>query len=205
MGGLGGLLDILWASLGESEPPCGRSRATLRTTLVAKRRRSWFGRVSGHDFGEIFDARGHENVWFFLRRKHTFQKIDILHLKRDLGLFLSPFGPLGGASGSLLAPYWLSLTALGAPGSALGMSQGPTGTSPGAPWEAQGRCWRAFGHLKGSRGSWKPHFGVPAVDFRGFTTVFPCGGPYMIRATSRAAVCAKHLELNHQPKCQQVA
>ena len=141
-------MDVLWASLGESEPPCGRSRASLRTTLVAKCRRSWFGRVSGHDFGEILVPADMKCV-VFRRKKHTFQKIYIFHPKRDLGLFLSPFGPLGGGSGSLLALYWVSLAALGAPGRALGMSQGPTGTSPGAPWEAQGRCWRVFGYLKG--------------------------------------------------------
>ena len=101
----------------------------------------------------------------FLRKKHTFQKIDIFHPKRDLGAFLSPFLSLGGASGSLLAPNWVSLAALGAPGRALGMPPGPAGTSPGASSEAQGRCWRAFGHLKGSLGSWEPHFGVPAVNF----------------------------------------
>ena len=112
---------------------------------------------------------------FFPRKNHTFQKIDIFHPKRDFGAFLSPFLSLGGASGSLLAPNWVSLAALGAPGGALGMPQGPAGTSPGASWEAPGRCWRAFGHLKGSLGSWEPHFGVPAVDFRGFTS-FPMRG-----------------------------
>ena len=98
----------------------------------------------------------------FLRKNHTFQKLDIFHPKRDLGVFLSPFLSLGGAAGSLLAPNWVSLAALGAPGGALGMPQGPAGTSPGASWEARGRCWRAFGHLKGSLGSWEPHFGFHA-------------------------------------------
>ena len=64
-------------------------------------------------------------------RKHTFQKIDIFHPKRDLGAFLSPFLSLGGASGSLLAPNWMSLAALGAPGRALGMPPRPAGTPPG--------------------------------------------------------------------------
>ena len=127
----------------------------------------------------------------FPGKKHTFQKIDIFHPKRDLGLFLSPFLSLGGASGSLLAPYCVSLAALGAPGGALGIPKGPAGTSPGASWEAQGRCWRAFGHLKGSLGRREPHFGVPALDFYGFTIVFPCGVPCMIRPNlARGGMCA---------------
>ena len=127
-------------------------------------------------------------------KKHTFQKIDIFHPKRDFAAFLSPFLSLGGASGSLLATNWVSLAALGAPGGDLGMSQGPARTSPGASgarWEAPGRCWRAFGHLKGSLGSWERHFGVPAVDFHGCPTVFPFGVPCMIRPNlARGGMCA---------------
>ena len=111
----------------------------------------------------------------FPRKKHTFQKIDIFHPKCDLGVFLSPFLSLRGASGSLVAPNWVSLAALRAPGRALGMPPGPAGTSPGASSETRGRCGSAFGHLKGSLGSWEPHFGVPAVDFHGFTS-FPMRG-----------------------------
>lgn len=100
----------------------------------------------------------------FPRKKHTFQKIDLSHAKCSLGVFLSLFLSLGGASGSFLALNSVSLAALGAPGHALGMPPGPAGTSPGASSEAQGRCWRAFGHLKGSLGSWEPHFGVPKAS-----------------------------------------
>ena len=128
---------------------------------------------------------------FSPRKEHTFQKIDIFHSKPNLGAFLSPFLSLGGASGSLLAPNWVSLAALGAPRGALGMPQGPAGTSPGASWEAAGRCWRAFGHLNGSLGCWEPHFGLPAIDFHGFTTVFRCGEPCMIRTNlARGGMCA---------------
>ena len=75
MAALGGPWGPLGRSLGvpggESEPPCGHCRAPLRTTLVAKCRRSWFGRVSGHDFGEIL-APADMKMYGFSKKKTYF-------------------------------------------------------------------------------------------------------------------------------------
>ena len=94
----------------------------------------------------------------FPRKNWTFRQIDFFRPKHNLSSFLRLFWPLGTAGGSLLAPEWVSLGALGPPEFALGTSPGRAGTPPGAFLDAQNRCWSVFGHPKRSQGSWKAHF-----------------------------------------------
>ena len=119
---------------------------------------------------------GKEKCMVFLRKKCTFQKIDIFHPKRHLGLFWCPFLSSGGACGSLLAPNWVPLAALGAPGLALGTPPGPAGTPPGASSEALGRCWRSFWVPEGVPRQLGTSFWGPSARFSWFFQ-FPHMGP----------------------------
>ena len=149
-----GVLGVLWSSFGESEPLPSVSSKNFGREMSSKMVRESVWARFRTDFG----ARGREKVWFFFLGKTGLFGKSTFRPKRDLSSFLRPFWPLGTACGSLLAPDWVSLGALGPPEFALETSPGRAGTPPGAFLDAQSRCWSVFGHLKRSQGSWKAHF-----------------------------------------------
>ena len=139
---------------------------------------------------------GKEKCMVFLRKKSTFQKIGIFHPKRHLGLFWCPFSSSGGACGSLLAPNWVPLAALGAPGLALGMPLGPAGTPPGASSEALGRCCRSFWAPEGVPRQLRASFWGPGNRFSWFFQF-----PHMGALHVHKLICPRHQGALPIPGC----
>ena len=165
-------MSVLWASLGESEPPCGRSRASLRTTSVAKCHRSWFGRVSGHDFGQILVPADMKMYSFSCEKVYFSENLHFPSETRSWRVFVSYLI----ARKCFWEPPGTQLDLLGRSWGSRGCSWDASGTSPSASWEAPGRSWKSICAPDGAPRQLGTSFWGPCGRFSWFYYSFPMRG-----------------------------